>query len=615
MPFVPLRFRPGINREATSYSNKGGWFSCDKVRFRGGFPEKIGGWVKYSTSQFLGVCRALFNWTGLDAANYMAVGTDLKYYIERGGSFNDITPIRKVSLLGLAPLATTNGSRSIVVTDPLHGAVDGDFVTLSSATTVSGIPAGEINIEHEIALIDVNTYSIVVTTPATATGSGGGNTIQASYQINTGQAVATSGDGWGSSTFGRGTWGSGSSVFIPTSQLRIWTQSNFGEDLVFNTRGGAIFYWDTSGGTAQRAVELASLGGASDVPVVATSVLFTEDRHLVAFGANPIGSFIQDPMFIRWADQESLINWTPGDTTSAGGQRITSGSYIVGYLKMRQETLVWTDTDLYSMQYTGSPYIFSFASVGRNLSIAGPNATAVVGDISFWMGQDKFYLYNGRVQPLRCDVWKHVFGDINRDQLFQVTAGTNEGFNEIVWHYPSAGSTTNDRYVIYNYVQDIWYYGTLARTSWLDSPLRSNPTAAGTDGFLYYHESGLDDGSTSPVTPISAYIESSDAEIGEGDRVMFIRRVIPDVTFEGSSSAMPSVTMTLKARSTPGVNFATTNASAITRSTVVPVEQFTNEVWIRLRGRQAALRVESSTAGVQWQLGTTRVDLQPDGKR
>lgn len=615
MPFVPLNFKPGINRETPGYAAKGFWRDCDKVRFRGGFPEKIGGWVKYSTSQFLGVCRSLFNWIALDAANYMALGTNVKYYIEQGGVFNDITPIRRTQVLGANPFASTNGSAVLVVTDNTHGAVDGDYVTFTGAAGFANFAAGDLNKEFVISIIDTNSYRITTAVTANATTTGGGAGVTAAYQINVGQSVATSGDGWGSSTWGRSTWGSGSTVFVPTAQLRLWSQTAYGEDLVFAPRNGAVYYWDKTTGLAARAVLLSSLGGASDVPTIVLSVLFTEQRYLVAFGSNPIGSATQDPLFIRWATQESVTNWTPGATNSAGGTRLSSGSYIVANLKMRQETLVWTDSDLYSMQYTGSPYYFTFDFLARNISIAGPNAMAAVGEAAFWMGQDKFYVYNGRVQTLRCDVWKKIFGDLNREQLFQVYCGTNEGFNEVLWLYCSLNATIIDRYVIYNHAQDIWYYGTITRTAWIDSPLRSQPQATSTDSYLYYHEVGVDDGSVTPVAAISSYIESADSEIGNGDAVMFVRRIIPDVTFDGSTATSPSVTMTLKMRTTPGSAYHDTGTAGTTRSATSPVEQYTDEVWLRLRGRQAMFRIESTATGVQWQLGTPRVEAQADGRR
>lgn len=614
MPLVPLTFKPGINRENTDYASEGGWYSCDKVRFRSGTPQKIGGWVKYSPNTFSGVCNALFNWVTLDTKNLLALGTNSKHYVEYGQTYHDITPIRRTVTLGANPFTTTNGSTTVVVTDNTHGAVDGDYVTFSGASGFNGIAAGDLNKEFQITYLTANTYSITVASAANANGAGGGAAVQAEYQINIGQSVQTFGDGWGSSTWGRGTWGSGATL-VPIAQLRTWTQTTYGEDLIFCPRNSAIYFWDASGGFNARAVDLSTISGATDTPTVATSVLFTDDRHLVAFGCNPIGTATQDPLFIRWASQESLTDWNPTETNTAGGYRLTSGNYINSYLKMKQETLVWTDSDLYSMQFTGTPYIFSFQYLARNVSIAGPNAMAAAGDVAYWMGHDKFYMYNGRVQTLRCDLWSYVFRDINKSQLWQVVAGTNEGFNEIMWFYPSSGSNTIDRYAVYNYVEDIWYYGSLVRTVWVDLPLKGYPIAAGLDGYLYYQEFGIDDGSTDPASAINAYIESANMDIGEGDHLMFVRRVIPDVTFTGSTAISPSVTLTLKARNFPGSSYPDSAAATTTRTASAPVEQFTNQVWMRLRGRQMAFRIESSDTGVQWQLGKPRVEAQPDGRR
>lgn len=615
MPFVPVTIKPGVASDTTRYSSEGGWYQCDKVRFHDGYPQKFGGWVKYSGNTFLGSATALFNWITLDSKNLMAIGTNLKYYIDYGTTYHDITPIRRDVTLGTDPFETTDGDTVVVVTDTGHGAVDGDFVTFSGAVGFNGLADDDLNQEFQITFIDSDMYSVDVGVAANASGAGGGAAVDAEYQINVGQAAQTFGDGWGSGTWGRGGWGSGSSVFVATAQLRTWSQSNYGEDLLFNPRNAPIYYWDSSSGFAQRAVDLASVSGASGTPTVAAGVLFTDDRHLVAFGCNPIGSSTQDPLFIRWATQESLIDWVPTAENTAGGYRLSSGSYYIAHLKMKQETLVWTDSDLYSMQFTGAPFIFSFDFLGRNTSIAGPNAATSVGDVAFWMAKDGFYTYNGRVQTLPCSVWDHVFGDINQYQLFQVCAGTNTGFNEIIWFYCSEDSQTIDRYVVYNYLENLWYPGTLTRTAWLDSPLRPNPTGAGDDGYLYLHEVGVDDGSTTPVSAISAYIESADSDIGNGDQIMFVRRVIPDVTFVGSSAASPSITMTLKARNFPGGSFANNASATATRTATVPVEQYTEQVWVRLRGRQVVLRIESNGVGVHWQLGKVRIDAQPDGRR
>lgn len=616
MPLVPLTFKPGVNRENTDYASEGGWYACDMIRFRSGAPQKIGGWVKYTTTAFRGVCNALFNWVSLSSQNLLAIGTNLKYYVEYGTALNDITPLRTTVTLGSNPFATTNGSTTVTVTHASHGAVDGDFVTFSGASTFAGFSSGQINAEFQITFVDNSTYRITMPQAANATTSGGGASVSAAYQINVGQSKQTFSDGWGSGAYGRSTWGSGSTINIPTAQLRVWTQSNYGEDLVFNPRNGAIYYLDTSAGLTTRAVTLNSLSGANQTPTVAAAVLFTDSRHLVAFGCNPIGSSTQDPLFIRWASQESVTDWNPTATNTAGGQRLSSGSYINSYLRMKQEVLVWTDSDLYSMQYTGTPYTFSFEFLARNVSIAGPNAMNSAGDTAFWMGADKFYLYNGRVQTLRCDLLRHVFNDINLSQMWQVTCGVNEMFNEVIWFYCSANSEVINRYVIYNYLEDIWYYGeSLVRTVWNDSHMRQYPQAASYDGYIYWQDFGIDDGSTTPASAISAYIESANVDIDNGDHMMFIKRVIPDVSFTGSTASSPATLITLKARDYPGQSYNGTATATVTSTSTSSPEQFSNYIDVRLRGRQAQFRIESSAAGVNWQLGKVRVDAQPDGRR
>lgn len=613
MPLVPLVLKPGVNKETTDYTGEGGWFSCDMVRFRAGFPQKIGGWIKYSTSAFLGVCNSMFNWIALDSRNLLALGTNSKYYVEYGTTFYDITPIRRTVTLANNPFATTNGSTTVVVTDVSHGAVQGDYVTYTGATGFNGLAAGDLNKEFSITYLTTNTYSITVSVTPNATGSGGGAAVVAAYQINIGQAVQTFGDGWGSSTWGRGTWGSGA-VLISIAQLRTWTQAAFGEDIVFNPRNSALYYWDTSAGFI-RAVALTAVSGANQVPTIAAAVMFTDARYLVAFGTNPIGSAVQDPMFIRWASQESLTDWNPTGTNTAGGYRLTSGSYINSYLKMKQETLVWTDSDLYSMQFTGSPFIFGFDFIGRNISIAGPNAMNAAGDSAFWMGFDKFYSYNGRVQTLRCDLLRYIFNDINLYQMWQVMCGVNEMYSEIIWFYPSASSTTINRYVVYNYLEDIWYYGSLARTAWLGTHLRTYPLATSSDGYLYNQDFGTDDGSTSPASGITAYIEAANLDIDNGDHLMFIKRVIPDVAFTGSSAASPVATITLKGRDWPGQAYQHTATAAVTSTSTGIPETFSTYINVRLRGRQVMYRIESSATGVMWQAGKVRLEAQPDGRR
>lgn len=614
MPLIPIKLKPGVNQESTPYDNKGDWYYCDMTRFKSGTPQKIGGWAKYTTSTFYGICRTLFNWLTLAGLNLMALGTNLKYYIEQGGALNDITPIRASSTINNNPFATVSGNRTVTVTDTAHGAVDGDFVTYSGATAFNGLSTGNLNTEFELTYIDANSYTITVGATPNATSSGGGAAVVAAYQINVGLATEVAGVGWGAGTWGRGTWGSAASVGV-AQQMRLWSQDNFGEDLVFNPLNSAIYYWDATGGVSARAVNLTSVAGASDVPTVASYVLFTEDRHLMAYGANPLGSAIQDPLFIRWASQESLVDWTPTAINTAGGYRLTSGSMILAAKKTKQENLVWTDSSVYSQQFLGPPDTFGFTFLSRHISLAGPNAIAVADEVFYWMGKDKFYLYNGRVDTLRCDLWRHVFLNINMDQLYQVYAGQNAGYNEITWFYCSLNSTVVDSSVTYNYKEDLWSYGTLSRTAWIDSALRSNPQATAYDHYMYWQEYGLDDGSTTPASGITAYLESADVDIGNGDKLQFISRIIPDVAFEGSTSGMPQVTMTLKVRDYPGAAYGTPVVSTVTNTLLGTTENYTNQMFVRLRGRQATFKIQSTGVGVTWQLGSTRVATQEDGRR
>lgn len=616
MPFTKINFQPGLYNDGTSYANEGKWYSCDKIRFRSGFPEKIGGWLPFSASAFLGTCTALFNWVLLAGTNLMAVGTNLKYYLVAGGTYNDITPIRASSTINNNPFATANTTYTVTVTDTAHGAAVGDFVTFSGATgPVGGISAATLNSEYQIqTVVDANTYTITSPTVATSTTSGGGNAVVAAYQISVGLAVAVAGTGWGSGTWGRGTWGSAAANNTITNQLRVWTQDNFGQDLVFADRGGGIYHWLASGGTGTRAVFAKDESSASDVPTIVSGIIVTDERHVVAYGANAIGSGTQDPLFIRWSDTESVINWTPSVTNTAGGYRLSSGSTIMAALKMKQEVLFWTDSDVYSMQFIGGQLVYGFQFLDHNTSIAGPMAAISANNVVYWMGKDKFYMYNGRVSTLDCPVWQYVFDDINLQQSFQFHAGTNEGFNEVIWFYCSSGSTMVDRYVIYNHIDSIWYYGTLARSAWLDTPLQDGPIAAGGQ-YLYQHETGIDDGSTNPPSAISAYIESSDFDLGDGDHFQFVKTIIPDVNFTGSTASAPSVVLTMKARNQPGNTWSQTLPSTVTQTATTPVSQYTELCWIRLRGRQATFKVASSDIGVQWQLGATRVEIQPDGKR
>ena len=639
MPLSKLQFQPGINRESTSYSNEGGWFDVDKMRFRAGYPEKIGGWVRLGLKSFLGTCRALHAWRTINLDNYLGLGTNLKYYIEEGEGYYDITPIRATTTAGDVTFAAVNGSSVLTVSDTAHGAVAGDFVTFTGATSLGGnITAAILNQEYQIAtIVNDNSYTIVARavntvaditvdgqyTPvpvlANASDSGdGGAAVVGAYQINTGIDTSIYGNGWGASFWGRGTWGSGASIDALTDTLRIWSHDNFGEDLIINVYNGGIYYWDASVATplAQRAVPLTALSGASNPPTVAAKIIVSDvDRHVIAFGCNPIGSSAQDPLLIRFSDQENAADWTPTTTNTAGDLLVGSGSRIVAAVETRQQILVFTDISVHAMQYLGPPFTFGINMMAEGTTIVGPNAVVAVDDSVFWMGQTEFYVYNGSVQKLPCSVRDYVFSNFNTDQIEKVFCSTNTSFAEIWWFYPSANSDVLDRYVVYNYEQNIWYYGSIARSAWIDRGVVGFPIAAGLDGYLYYHENGFDDGSTSPSSAINAYIESSQFDIADGNNFSFVSRLIPDITFRNSSAASPSVVFTMKARNFPGGAYLQDDSETVTKTASVPVEQFTNQVYVRLRGRSMALKVESLTKGIGWRLGSPRIDVRPDGRR
>ena len=629
MALQKLQFRPGINRETTSYANEGGWFECDKIRFRFGVPEKIGGWIATSENTFLGTCRDLHSFVALDGSKYTGVGTHLKYYLEEGGAYNDITPIRETTSAGDVTFAATDGSSTLTVTDTDHGAIENDFVTFSGAVSLGGlITADVLNQEYQIVdILSANSYTITAkdtsgaTVTANASDSGdGGAAVVGAYQINVGLDTTVVGNGWGAGTWGRGTWGSGTSLLVAGSTLRLWSADNFGEDLIFNARDGGIYYWDKSTSSAPftRGVALSSLSGAdSTTPTIAKQVLVSDnDRHILVFGCDPqdnIGT--QDPLLIRFSDQESPTTWAATATNTAGDLRIGSGSEIVCAVETRQQVIVFTDVSLHAMQYLGPPFTFGINQISENTTIMGPKAAKAVDDAVYWMGLEEFYVYTGQVQKLPCSVKSYVFNDFNDAQAEKVFAALNSSFNEITWFYPSASSDVIDRYVTFNYAEQVWTIGTMARSAWLDRGINSQPIAAGLDGKLYQHEFGNDDGSTSPASAIDAYIESSQVDIGDGENFAFIRRMIPDVTFDGSEAASPAATFTLKTRNFPGTSYSTTDPSAVTRTATVPVEQFTDQVHVRLRGRSFALRIESDATGVQWRLGAPRIDVRTDGRR
>ena len=785
MPLTSLRFKPGINREATSYSNEGGWFNCDKIRFRFGNAEKIGGWSTYSDNTFLGTCRALFSWVALDGTNFLGVGTNLKYYIADGGNYNDITPTRGDPASLTNPFTATNDSNILTVSDAAHGANLNDFVTFSGASSLSGTVTDTVlNTEHQITrIINNDAYEITLSANANSTDAGnspGGGSVTATYQINTGLDTNFFGTGWGagvwngvntnegtstlngalsnstnpvvvssnsdlgatqnvgdiisvagelmlvgnissntltvtrghggttavahasgelvrlvkgnstaaddtvtlingsslatdvtattvtvdsaanfassgyikiedeiieytgttSTTFTgllRGSlnttaavhadneavieasfgWGMPAETTVSGANLSNWTHDNFGEDLLINVKNGGIFYWDRTSGTTSRAVELKDVPNSILAPTIAKQIMVSDQsRHIIAFGCDGEGSIgTQDPLLIRFGSQESLIDFQTRAENTAGELRISTGSEIVVAIQTKQQILVYTDVSLHGMQFLGDPFTFGLTEISRNITIASPNAAIAVNDFVFWMGSKEFYVYGGTVQRLPCTVLDYVFSDFNRDQIGKVFAGHNSSYGEVWWFYPSKSSTNNDRYVIYNYQEKIWYFGNLGRTAWVDRGINQYPIAASTDNKLYYQEFGQDDGSTNPPSAISANIESSQMDIGDGEKFTLVRRVLPDVTFRDSTNNSPRVNMVVKARNFPGVTFNETTSKEVSRSVSAPIELFTEQLHVRLRGRSFAFRIESDTTGVMWRLGTPRVDIRPDGQR
>ena len=615
MPLKKLLLKSGVNRENTRYTSEGGWYECDKIRFRQGTPEKIGGWQRISSTTFQGVCRSLWNWITLGSINYVAVGTNLKYYIENGGAYTDVTPLRDTVVL-TNPFETTSGSPIVTVTDANGGYVDGDFVTYSGASAVGGLT---LNGEYQITLTTTtNEYTIDAGSAASSSATGGG-TVTAAYQINVGTAFAIPLTGWGASSWSSGTWGVGETS---VESIRLWSQSNFGEDLVFGPRGGAIYYWDATSGLTSRGVELSTLSGASNVPT-SQNILEISDinRFVFAFGANEFGSSTVNPMLVRWSDQGSVVDWTPSVTSQAGFLTLSRGTEIIASKQARQEVLVWTDAALYSMQYVGAPVVWSAQLVGENISTASQNCVAYANGVAYWMGKDKFYKYDGRTQPLRCDLRKFIFNDFNTQQYDQVFAGTNESYHEVWWFYCSTDQTNIDRYVVYNYLEDIWYYGTMARTAWLDSGLRGKPLAATYSSNLVNHEEGVDDNETGTTAPIHAYVASAEFDLEDGHQFAFIWRILPDIRFDGSTAGSPSATMTLLPLANSGSGYNNplseggSNSRTVTRTAVLPVEEYTGQIYTRVRGRQLAMKVESTDEGVTWQLGAPRIDMRPDGRR
>ena len=704
MPLKKLTLKAGVNQENTRYASENGWYISDKIRFRQGTPEKIGGWLRISANTFLGICRSLWNWVTLAGINLVGVGTSSKFYLEQSGVYYDITPIRETATL-TNPFALT-ASTTVTVTDTAHGAITGDYVTFSGASAIGGggtnVTAGVLNQEFEITVIDDNTYTIVISVTPNATaiaGSPGGGTVTTQYQINVGPSIQIPAVGWGSGTWGSGGWGTG---LTSNATIRIWSQQNFGEDLVFGPRGGPMYYWSaqigytaltftvtiaspgvvtttlrdgtavmlnttgalptglvvgtiyyvvgstgstcnlalTYGGApinttgsqsgtqtfSPRGIVVNQLGDASNVPVIQNFIFVSDaSRFVFAFGTNESGSTIQNPMLIRWSDQESVTNWTPAATNQAGSLQLSHGSEIITAVQTRQEIVVFTDSSIYSLQYQGPPIVWSSQLLGDNISIIGQNAAVVASGKVYFMGVDKFYVYDGRLNTLRCDLRQYIYGDINLEQNQQVFAGTNEGFNEIWWFYCSAASTVIDKYVTFNYVENnnegVWAYGTLGRTAWLDSGLRDFPLAATYSYNLVNHEQGDDNGEGASLVAINAIIASAEFDIDDGDHFGFVYRLLPDITFRGSSAASPQVTMTLIPMQNSGsgynnpISLGGNENATVTRTSTSVIEQFTGQVYVRVRGRQMILQVESNQLGCAWQLGATRIDIKQDGRR
>lgn len=615
-----LQFRPGIVRDATSYSNEGGWYDCDLVRFRLGFPESFGGWVQdFNGQQFIGTARSMFRWRTLDGDELLGFGTHQKYYIELGQGFFDITPIvRSVTLNG--PFDATDGSSLIEVTDVSHGRTEGSFVTFSGAVSLGGnITATVLNAEHEIITVTgADTYVIDVGVVADASDTGdGGSTVDAEYQVNAGLDTQVGGNGWGAGSWGSQPWGLGATADVD-AELRLWTQDNFGQDLIFNVRNGGIFYWSATTGLTVRGEELQDLAGVdANVPTIATQVMVSDvDRHVIVFGANADPSSPQDPLLIRFSDQENPLVWTPTPTNTAGDLRIGTGNRIIKAIETKREILIWTDTSLHSMQFIGPPFTFGVQQVNSYITINGFNSFATVEDTVYWMGRDVFYMYDGRVEQMVCPIEDFIFSDFNFAQRDKVYAGINTQHSEVIWFYPSAGSMENDSYVVYNYDDQTWYYGKMARTAWLDCCPAPIPLATAPDRRFYRHEVGANNGETDPPTPLNPYIESSPLEVSQGNNKMFLSRLVPDVTFSAvNNNASPSIEMTLKMQDYPGSAFGQLTPSSVTQTATFPIEQFTDKIDLRLRGRAVRLRVESDQLDTKWRLGTPRVAIVPDGRR
>jgi len=623
MPLQKLQFKPGVNRDQTNYTNEGGWFQCDKIRFRSGYPQKIGGWLRYGTFTIIGICRQMFNWITTQSDNFLAMGTSKKVYLEAGTEIYDITPLQHTSTtLGAAagPFTATSGSSTLTVsysTDTAYNPEVGNYVTYSGAASLGGnITAAILNADFGYEILTVNTvgYTYTINVGVNANGSDtgkGGATVTAEYDIDVGYDIDVYGYGWGAGTWGRLGWGSGA-VTPVVLQQRDWFFNNFDNDLVMNIRNGPIYYWERSAGVTARAALLSAttINGVApaDVPTETTEILVSQnDKHLLAFGATPYGGGTFDPLLIRWATQDQPNVWTPLVTNSAGFIRLSRGSKIVCAVTTRQEILVYTEGTLNSLQFLGTADVFGIQELADNISILSPRAVAVVNNVAYWMGKDKFYAYSGRVETLPSTLRNHVFTNLNYAQADQIVSGTNEGWNEIWWFYPTANSQVNDAYVVYNHLEKIWYYGTIHRTAWLDSPVREYPQAVG-DNKLYNHELGTND----DTLPLLANIASSDFDLVDGDQFILTKRIIPDISFSGSTASTPTATMYIKPRNFPGNVYTNTESQPVIETSV---DVYTEQIFMRARARQMAIEIASTDLNVQWQLGSPRLDGRPDGRR
>ena len=614
---VKFDFKPGINREGTQLTAGTGWYDGDKIRFRKGRAEQIGGWQKYSTNTFLGICRSLLDWVAAASIEYLGVGTNLKFYVNQGDAYFDVTPIRETTAAGDVTFSAVNGSSTLTVADVNHGAIANDFVTFSGAVSLGGnITASVLNQEYEIAtIIDGNSYTVeakdtagaAVTANASDTGNGGAAVVGA-YQINTGLNTYVASSGFGAGTWGAGGWG-GSTAITAGNQLRLYSQDTFEDNLLFNVRGGGVYYWIESTGTGTRAVALPDVAGALEAPTLALQVMVSEtDAHTICFGCNEQGQTTINPLHIRWSDQRNPIDWKQTSLNSSRSVTLSSGSFIVGAIKTRQEILVFTDNSIHTMRFSGKPFVYQFDVVNEGLSMISPNAATNAGDMVFFMDRGGFYFYNGSIQRLTCTVLDYVFSNLNKDQEYKVFATTSVDFSEVYWYYPvGSGNTECTNYVSYNYMEDSWAIGTLTRAAWIPAntrryPIASSAITSSDNNYLYNHENGYDaDG-----VAMNAYIESGGVEIGDGEQFMFVNRLIPDFEFRGTT-ASASMNLTMKGKDFP-LNSSSTLATA-------NVTENSNQSFVRARARESIIRVESSGTGYGWTLGQLRFDVRPDGRR